>query len=117
MIAAKTPDMVRKDLYVHLLAYNLLRTLSWKAAQQENVDPSRVSLQQTRQMFNQFRPELLHARRSKRQMLYQCLLSMVATLIVPFRPYRREPRVLKRRPKPFPKMQQPRSVLKAKLAT
>ncbi len=40
----------------------------------------------------------------------------IATDLLPERPNRQEPRVVKQRPKPFPRMRQPRSVLKAKLA-
>jgi hypothetical protein len=54
------------------------------------------------------------------RLLYQNLepedLEQVATDLLPLRPPRSEPRVVKRRPKPFPRMRQPRSVLKAKLA-
>ncbi|MBE7385105.1 MAG: IS4 family transposase [Leptolyngbya sp. SIO1E4] len=115
MIAVKTPAMVRKDLWMHLLAYNLLRTLMWQASQQATGVASRLSLQGTRQQFNHFRPELTQAHGDKRHPLYQTLLLLVSTLVVPLRPHRCEPRVVKRRPKPFPRMQQPRSVLKAKL--
>jgi len=115
MIAAKTPEMVRKDLWVHLLAYNLLRSLMWESAKHSTVEAARLSLQGTRQQFNHFRPELVHAEAGERQQRYQTLLTIVGTLIVPLRPHRCEPRVVKRRPKPFPRMQQPRSVLKAKL--
>jgi len=48
MIAAKTPEMVQKDIWTHLLTYNLLRTLMWQSAQQKQVSPLRLSLQQTR---------------------------------------------------------------------
>ena len=34
MFAAKTPEMVQKEIWVQMLAYNLLRTLIWQAAQQ-----------------------------------------------------------------------------------
>ena len=47
--------------------------------------------------------------------LYLILLEVIATQLVPSRPGRAETRVIKRRPKSFPRMQQPRSVLKAKL--
>ena len=115
MIAAKTPEMVRKDLWVHLLAYNLLRSLMWQAAKHSTVGAARLSLQGTRQQFNHFRPELVNANPLERQQRYHTLLAIVGTLIVPLRPHRCEPRVVKRRPKPFPRMQQPRSVLKARL--
>ncbi|MFK7954387.1 MAG: hypothetical protein AB8B73_16160 [Ekhidna sp.] len=54
MIAAKTPDIVHKKLWVHLLAYNLLRTLMWQASKQTSVSPLRISLQGSRQQFNHF---------------------------------------------------------------
>lgn len=116
MIAAKTPEMVQKDIYMHLLAYNLLRTLMWQSAQAAQVSPLRLSLQQTRQQFNHFRPQFAMTTDLQRRQFYTILLNVISTLLVPLRPNRVEPRVVKRRPKPFPRMQQPRSVLKAKLA-
>ena len=116
LIAAKTPDMVQKEIYMHLLAYNLLRTLMWQAAQQAQVPPLRISLQGTRQQFNQFRPQLAIGSDKNRRRLYTVLLETLPDQFVPLRPHRAEPRVVKRRPKTFPRMQQSRSVLKAKLA-
>ena len=116
MIAAKTPDIVQKEVWVHLLAYNLLRTLMWQASQQTPVSPLRLSLQSTRQQLNHFRPLLASAQKTDKSRLYNSLLTILSELLVPLRPNRVEPRVLKRRPKAFPRMQQPRSVLKAKLA-
>jgi Transposase DDE domain/Insertion element 4 transposase N-terminal len=116
MIAAKTPEMVQKEIWVHLLAYNLLRMLMWQAAASTQIAPLRLSLQGTRQQFNQLNPLLAHATAKHRRYLYTVLLESVRVQVVPLRANRKEPRVVKRRPKPFPKMQQPRSVLKAKLA-
>lgn len=115
MIAAKTPEMVKKDIWVHLLAYNLLRTLMWQAAQQTSLSPLRISLQETRQQLNPFVPILALASPRQRRGFYCTLLELVSLHLVPLRPNRVEPRVVKRRPKPFPRMQQPRSILKAKL--
>jgi hypothetical protein len=115
MIFAKTPEMVQKEIWVQMLAYNLLRTLMWQAAQQSEVSPLRISLQGTRQQFNQFRPDLAQAIAKNRHRLYTTLLNVIGDQLVPLRPNRAEPRVTKRRPKSFPRMQQPRSVLKAKL--
>jgi len=117
MIAAKTPDIVQKENWVHLLAYNLLRTLMWQSAQHAQVSPLRISLQGTRQQFNHFRPNLAQATNKNHRRLYIALLKVIPDQLVPLRPNRVEPRVVKRRPKPFPRMQQPRSVLKAKLVT
>jgi hypothetical protein len=115
MVLAKTPEMVRKEIWVHLLAYNLLRTLMWQAAHLARVSSLRISLQGTRQQFNQFCPALAAAKPQEGIRLYAILLQVICHQLVPSRSGRAEPRVIKRRPKSFPRMQQPRSVLKAKL--
>ena len=60
-------------------------------------------------------PLTAQAKTQQRRWLYTTLLDVMTDQLVPFRPNRKEPRVTKRRPKSFPRMQQPRSVLKAKL--
>ena len=116
MLRGKTPEMVRKEIYVHLMAYNLLRALMWEAGKKVGVSPFRVSLQGTRQHFGNFISKLADAGVKKRQRLYSTLLEVIVHKLVPERPNRYEPRVKKRRPKAYGWMQQPRSVLKRKLA-
>jgi len=106
--------MVRKELWTHLFAYTLLRALMWEATEASDHNPFQLSLQAARQQFNQMIPLLATMAKSTRQQLYQVLLAQVATHLLPVRPHRSE-RVVKRRPKPFPRMRQPRPVLKAKL--
>ena len=77
---------------------------------------TRLSVQGARQHFNQMLALLATATRATRERLYAHLLENIATDLLPIRPNRYEPRVVKRRPKSFPRMRQPRSVLKAKLA-
>ena len=116
MLTAKTPEMVRKEIWTHLLAYNLLRSVMEKAAPLLNYHRSRLSLQGTRQLFIQMLPLLANTTQLVRQRLYAHLLDDIAADALPVRPNRHEPRVVKRRPKPFPRMKQPRAVLKAKIA-
>jgi DNA-binding transcriptional MerR regulator len=116
MLTAKTPEMVRKEIWTHLFAYTLLRTLMWEAAIASAHKPFQLSVQGARQQFNQMLTLLATMAPSTRKRLYQFLLEQIATDLLPVRHHRSEPRVVKRRPKPFPRMQQPRSVLKAKLA-
>lgn len=115
-LTAKTPAMVRKEIWTHLFAYTLLRTLMWQAAIASGNTPFQLSLQGARQMFNQMGTLLATMAKRPRKRLYQVLLEQLATDLLPVRPHRSEPRVVKRRPKSFPRMRQPRSVLKAKLA-
>jgi Transposase DDE domain/Insertion element 4 transposase N-terminal len=117
MLRAKTPEMVRKELWSHLLAYNLIRSLMLQAAKTTEHSPFRCSFQGTRQLFNQVIPLLRLARKVDRRRAYQALLESIVSVLLPIRPNRQEPRVVKRRPKPFPRMRQPRSVLKARLVS
>lgn len=116
MLLAKTPEMVRKEIWVHLMAYNLLRTLMWKAVGKCNASPLRLSLQDCRQHLNSFVAELVSAAAKPRQRLYTQLLKVIPQKLVSLRPNRVEPRVKKRRPKNYPRMRQPCSALKARLA-
>ena len=116
MLTAKTPEMVRKEIWTHLLAYNLLRSVMDQASPLIDYDRARLSLQGARQHFIQTLALLATTTKTVRQRLYAHLLQEIAADLLPQRPNRHEPRVVKRRPKPFPRMRQPRSVLKAKLA-
>ena len=116
MLTAKTPEMVRKEIWTHLLAYNLLRSLMEQAVPLTGYVRERLSLQGTRQLFNQSLTLFATATNAVRHNLYSHLLKDIATDWLPARPHRHEPRVVKRRPKPFPRMKQPRAALKAKLA-
>ncbi len=107
--------MVRKEIYVHLMAYNLLRSLMWQAASQTGQVALRLSVQGSRQSFNQFRSLLAEAGRVRLSRYSQKLLDLIAQTTVPLRPNRYEPRKRKRRPKAFPLMNEPRATLQQKL--
>ena len=115
VLRCKTPPMIRKELYVYLLAYNLLRTLMWQASTTYGVPPVRLSLQGTRQHLNHFIPQMLAISGVKRHHIYQTLLKVIVHKSVPTRPGRAEPRVRKRRPKAYPSMKQPRNQLRRQL--
>ena len=112
ILRCKTPSMVRKEIYVYLLAYNLLCGLMWSAGTTYGTPPLRLSLQGTRHHLNNFIPELLAAISTKRLQIYQTLLKVIAHKAVSDRPGRSEPRVRKRRPKIYPLMTKPRHELR-----
>ncbi len=116
ILRGKTPEIVRKEIYVYLLAYNLLRTVMWQAGTQQGVSPLRISLQGTRHHLHNFISELKDSLFRKRQKLYQIMLELVAHKLVPSRSGRVEPRVRKRRPKSYPLMQQSRQLYHQQLA-
>lgn len=116
MLRTKSPQMVRKELAIYFLAYNLIRALMAQAARRYRTDPTRLSFKGTLQHLNTFLPLLATAGPKKRTQHYDTLLLLVAREKLPDRPGRQEPRVVKRRPKSSRWMQQPRAVLKQKLA-
>ncbi len=66
MLTAQTPQMVRKAIWVHMMAYNLLRTLMWQARPTvADGKTPQLSLQGTRQVFNQFVPLLATSTNSR----------------------------------------------------
>ncbi|RUS92551.1 IS4 family transposase [Chroococcidiopsis cubana SAG 39.79] len=117
VLRCKTPSMVRKEIYVYLLAYNLLRSLMWSSGTTYGSPPLRLSVQGTRHHLNNFVTQLLAAPIAKGERIYCTLLKVIAHKAVPERPGRSEPRVRKRRPKAYPLMTKSRHELHEQLQT
>jgi hypothetical protein len=109
VLRSKTPELARKEIYIYLLAYNLLRTVMWSAAKDKKIDTKRLSIQKTRHHLNNIIPELKNARSLSRKKLYLTLLELVAKSKIKKRPGRVCIRAIKRRPKSYPRVQSPRS--------
>jgi len=105
-----TPHRARNEFYIHLLAYNLIRKVMAIAAMEARVRPYQMSFKGTLQSFTKFL-EKLHAHTDVAAWC-EALIHAVATHDVGNRPDRVEPRVKKRRPKPYKLMQQPRAAYK-----
>ena len=110
ILRCKTPEMVHKEIWAHLLAYNLLRTVMAVAAAETGIEPRQVSLKGAKQAVTAFAPKFEAARPKKRRGLIDDLLAVVAYRRVGDRPGRWEPRARKRRPKPAARRTQPRGV-------
>jgi hypothetical protein len=100
VLRCKTPKMVEKEIWTHLLAYNLLRTVMAIAAAEVGIAPREVSFTGAKQAVTAFAPKLEAARPEERPVLIDALLRVIAYHRVGDRPGRWEPRALKRRPKP-----------------
>jgi hypothetical protein len=116
VLRCKSPDLVRKEFWAHLLAANLIRGVMAAAARRHGAPPRRLSFQGARQMVEGFRVELNRTASGSVAGLVGPMLRAVASLRVGDRPDRVEPRVVKRRPKPFPRMQEPRQAFKERVA-
>jgi hypothetical protein len=116
LLSTKTPEMAQKEVLIYMLAYNLIRSLIWVAKQTDRIDIERISFKGTLQHLATASPYLALADASDYSRRHAGLIQLVSKEQVPDRPDRVEPRVVKRRPKKFSLMTQPRSSLKAKLA-
>jgi hypothetical protein len=116
VLRCKSPDMVRKEIWMHLLAYNLIRTVMAQAAEQAGVQPREVSFAGAVQSINAFVPMLAMSTQSEQARLMQILLRAIAAHRVGDRPDRYEPRAVKRRAKPIALLSIPRTQARKRLA-
>ena len=112
ILRCKTPEMVQKEIWAHMLAYNLLRTVIAVAAAENGIEPRQVSFKGAKQVVTAFAPKLEAARPKDRAALLDAMLTAVAYYRVGNRPGRWEPRAWKRRPKDGKRLMQPRAIAK-----
>src|SRR3972149_2542393 len=107
MLSCKTPAMVEKEIWVYLLAYNLIRLMMAQAALLVDRLPRELSFKHTLQLWVAWdHYETGNDDHDKRAVLFV----LIAQQQVGNRPGRIEPRAVKRRPKPYPLLTQPRCI-------
>jgi hypothetical protein len=104
MLRCKTPEMIEKEVWARLLAYNLIRLTMAQAAEHHGKDPRELSFTGAIQAMEAFAPKIQMAAGNLRLALRDEMLRVIASHRVGHRPGRREPRAVKRRPKPFPRL-------------
>ncbi len=115
VLRCKTPEMVEKEIAVHFLAYNLVRTVMAQAARMSQRLPRQLSFKATLQLLNAFETNLRHCPHGAVAERMAALLQAVAQCRLVHRPNRVEPRLVKRRPRRTRWLQQPRHVWRARL--
>jgi hypothetical protein len=109
MLRCQTPDMVNKEVLMHLIGHNLIRTTMVEAAVQHPVALERISFKGTLDALRHFSNAMCQARTKKqRHKLWHCFLEALAADQLPQRPDRREPRAVKRRRKKYDQLDAPR---------
>jgi len=110
VLRCKSPDMVRKEILMHFIAYNCIRRLMQEAAQERGIALRRLSFKGALQSVRQWEPCLEQGRKSRRERrrLLDLLNESICRNLIPERPGRREPRCVKRRPKPYQLLTAPR---------
>jgi hypothetical protein len=104
-LSCKNPQNLEREIRMHFLVHNLVRRLMLEAARRQRVPLERVSFAGSLAAARRYGEALLQARsKRQRQKLMQELFAVLAADLVPDRPGRREPRAVKRRPKPYPRL-------------
>jgi hypothetical protein len=119
VLRRKTPALARKEVWAHILAYNLIRTVMAQAVAGQGVAPRSISFKGAMQTLEAFQPLLEFGAApdaAGRLRLYHNLLDAIATHRVGDRPDRYEPRVKKRRRNHYGWLTEPRAEMKRKKA-
>jgi hypothetical protein len=112
VVRCQTPAMVEKEIWVHLLAYNLIRLLMAQAALTAGVHPRELSFKHTVQLWTEWTTQRLGDRTAAHR---AGLFALIAQLRVGHRPGRTEPRARKRRPKSYPWLKVPRTLAREQI--
>lgn len=105
-----SPAMIERELRMHFIAYNLIRSVMQRAALTHDVDLNRLSFKGCLDTVRQFANATCGAEDKPRTIsaMVDEMLSAIARDLNPHRPGRSEPRVKKRRPKNYRLMTKPR---------
>lgn len=110
VLRCQSPAMVRKEIVMHAIAYNLIRALMQDIAHSYQVPVQRLSFKGTVDALRQWRQLFETARGAARvtEKLQQLFYQSIARDRLLDRPNRAEPRAVKRRPKNFRLLTRPR---------
>lgn len=117
VLRCKTPELVHKEIWTHILAYNLIRTIMAQAASRHNIEPRTISFKGALQTLETFQPLIDfcgHRGTQFRLQLYEQVLDAVILHRVADRPNRFEPRYRKQKARRYKELRIPRH--EAKLA-
>src|SRR4051794_8008499 len=115
VLRCKTPEMVRKEIWMHMLAYNLIRGMMAKAAVAHGKQPRQLSFKGALQTMTAFRDASRGATPCDRARLLEEMLKAISRHHVGDRFGRVEPRANKRRPKPQRFLMEPRAEARKRL--
>jgi len=115
VLRGKTPEMVRKELWVGLLAYNLIRRVILQSTAGSDRTPRAVSFTAALQKVAANYQTTLLLVDSRRRVMVERVLDDLRGHRIGHRPNRVEPRAIKRRPKPHKWLKEPREAARARL--
>jgi hypothetical protein len=114
ILRCQTPEMIRKEILMHFIAYNCVRRLMYEAAEEANIEVRVVSFKGSVQALRSWEPHLNQANvsQAERFRLVSDLYDAMTNTPIRQRPGRSEPRCIKRRPKNYQLLTSPRHEMK-----
>ena len=109
VLRCKTSEMIQKEIWMHILAYNLVRAIMMQAAREYGLVPRQISFKATLQALHSI--GILSGKAIECNMKI-FLFEVITKNLVGNRRGRWEPKAIKRRPKPHKFLMQPRHILK-----
>ena len=114
-LKCQTPDMVQKELWSYLLAYNLIRVKMAQAAAVHHRQPRSLSFTAAQTHIQNFAPHFCNASEPECHRLETELLKAIAQSRVGNRPGRKEPRAVKKRQQKYSYLTKPRAQARQQL--
>ena len=103
ILRCKTPAMIRKEISIHLLTYNLLRDVIAQSAAKHSLSPRMISFKGALQLLCSSYSMLVFMKEEDLIYAHATILNAIIQHKIGNRPGRSYPRVVKRRPKPYPR--------------
>lgn len=114
ILCCKTPEMIRKEIAIHLRGFNLIRTIMAQSAFLYEINPRTISFKGAIQSLHAFEDKLLLLPTLSSELI-DAFLQGIASHRIGKRPGRYEPRAVKRRHKSFPQLKEPRKIAQSQL--
>jgi hypothetical protein len=109
-LSCKTPEMCKKELWIYMLANNLIRMFMAQSALEKGIKPRNISYKHTVQIWLNTVGSNILGQPEK----VAVIIKLIGEITVGNRPNRSEPRAVKRRPKSHPRLQRPRNKFRRK---
>ena len=114
VLRSRSPEMVVKEIWVYMLAYNLIRFEMLKSAVEKKIPPEELSFRAAQQLVCAFRA-LSSCNAGGANLIWHTLSELIASQRVGQRPNRYEPRAIRRRKRNFHTLSLPRKIARGML--
>ena len=114
VLRSQSPDGVQKEIIARLTAINVVRMIMLEASAEYDVDPQRISFVGALRIIIGFSPALASSSIWLLPLIYRAMLTEIASAIVPERPGRIEPRMVRRECQHYPTLKKTRKLWRLK---